>query len=263
MDNATSPLDFASPYTMYDMPFAVWQLYVEHLWNWHPDSWVGSIAYASRLLAFVLLFPFVVLTGLVCANVTVVISSPKTFQQDVASYVIARTLGVVDDVKASTTDHATRNPPTIRIHDASPQMTDPYASSSSELELSSSPESFAAPHTLKMSTLDGASSGGSPFDANPLRDAEGLPSLDVSDPHPYFASEENSLKLSGVGVFSPAGSRPPSPTLTRRHILPEGRSQIPNPDSIANVIGGGRQMLDGDDEGLIFRARARRTDRDE
>lgn len=43
-----------------------------------------------------------------------------------------------------------------------------------------------------------------------------------SHPEAYFASEEHGLELSGVGVFSPAVSQPPSPTLSRRQLHPEG-----------------------------------------
>ena len=42
--------------------------------------------------------------------------------------------------------------------------------------------------------------------------------LSSSQPPVFYASEENSLTLSGVGVFSPAASQPPSPTISRRHL---------------------------------------------
>jgi hypothetical protein len=54
--------------------------------------------------------------------------------------------------------------------------------------------------------------------------------------------------LSGVGVFSPATSQPPSPTLTRRHLHQEGR---------------GHGVVEGDwgsqDEGLAFRRRTKQV----
>lgn len=42
--------------------------------------------------------------------------------------------------------------------------------------------------------------------------------LSSSQPPVFYAGEENSLTLSGVGVFSPATSRPPSPTINRRDL---------------------------------------------
>lgn len=90
-----------------------------------------------------------------------------------------------------------------------------------------------------------------------------LPSLDVSDPHAYFASEENSLKLSGVGVFSPAASRPPSPTLTRRHLIPESRMPPFAMSSIKTTGDAGKHTNGESEEGLTFRPRTRRVEDDE
>jgi len=42
--------------------------------------------------------------------------------------------------------------------------------------------------------------------------------LSSSQPPVFYAGEENSLTLSGVGVFSPATSQPPSPTISRGHL---------------------------------------------
>jgi hypothetical protein len=126
--------------------------------------------------------------------------------QDIASYVIARTLGVIDDVKASTSDKATvhsNDAPTVLVHEASTPQSD-STSENSDRDTSVVLHASGKRHTnLAVDTLE---------------------SLDVSQPHVYFASEENNFKLSGVGVFSPATSQPPSPTLTRRHLHQEGKS---------------------------------------
>jgi hypothetical protein len=46
---------------------------------------------------------------------------------------------------------------------------------------------------------------------------------DFLQPSVFYAGEDN--KLSGVGVFSPASSHPPSPVLSRLH-LPQDESSI-------------------------------------
>lgn len=116
--------------------------------------------------------------------------------QDLSSYIIARTLGVVDAVKASTNDKpvfpVTRiKPPSILIEDMStltPDLTDsthaagiPVSPSDSITSTDEEPGGLAA-----------------------------FASLDAS----MFSND----KLSGVGVFSPASSRPSSPTLSRRKL---------------------------------------------
>ncbi|KAJ7287850.1 hypothetical protein C8J57DRAFT_1496262 [Mycena rebaudengoi] len=176
--------------TISSLPRLGWDLYIDYLWNWtdYPNSWISRIAYTSRVLAILFILPIVILTLL-----------------DLASYGIARTLGVIDDVKASTSDKET-------IHNKVPLV-----------------------QVLDASTP--ASS--SPSDADTLLPSEYNSSTDTlpppSHPHAYFMSEENSLKLSGVGVFSPAASRPPSPTITRRNLQ----------------LGGDAET----DEGITFRKR--------
>ncbi|KAH9949604.1 hypothetical protein B0H21DRAFT_102710 [Amylocystis lapponica] len=87
-------------------PGTLWHLYVEYLWNYQPRSWVSSTASTFRVLAFVVIIPCVLLLLL-----------------DVVSYVIARTLGVIEDTKASTSETlvapSTPSTPSIAIHDAS------------------------------------------------------------------------------------------------------------------------------------------------
>ncbi|KAI0318252.1 hypothetical protein OF83DRAFT_45393 [Amylostereum chailletii] len=72
-------------------PYQLWRWYVDYLWYYERDSWVASTASTFRILAAITLFPGIVLVLL-----------------DVASYVIARTLG---DPTASTSS----NPPRIVI----------------------------------------------------------------------------------------------------------------------------------------------------
>ncbi|KAJ7178392.1 hypothetical protein C8R43DRAFT_872236 [Mycena crocata] len=183
------------------LPRTIWYFYVDHLWNWteHPNSWVSRIAYTSRVLAIILLLPIVILTLL-----------------DLASYGIARTLGVIDTVEASTSDKETihNKVPLVRIYEAT------TPSPSSSFNATDSEHDTLHEHTDNFSSTDT------------------LPPLSIltpSHPRAYFTSEDNSLKLSGVGVFSPATSTPPSPTITRRALAEE-------------------KMTDGD-EGIIFRKR--------
>ncbi|KAH9935527.1 uncharacterized protein B0H18DRAFT_415449 [Fomitopsis serialis] len=138
-------------------PASLWQLYVEHLWNYTPGSWVDSAAWTFRMLAFLSILPFAILTLL-----------------DVTSYVIARTLGVIDDTKASTSETGSvptgADTPTIVIQPESPPPT--------------------------KTTM-------------------------TSPPPTYFRGpleEEGNLELSGVGMFSPVPSQPPSPTISRREL---------------------------------------------
>ena len=46
-------------------PALLWSWYIEYLWNYETDSWVGRIANASRVMAFVLLLPTLILGLLV------------------------------------------------------------------------------------------------------------------------------------------------------------------------------------------------------
>ncbi|KAF8894021.1 hypothetical protein BD779DRAFT_1504780 [Infundibulicybe gibba] len=131
------------------IPSRIWEFYSQNLWYYGPNSWVARAAYSCRILAIVVVLPIMIL-GLL----------------DITSYGIARTLGVIDDVKASTSDKETvhQDTPTILVHE-------------------------------------------------PKHDAQKDPQ---TSPPAFFVSEDNNLKLSGVGVFSPATSQPPSPTISRR-----------------------------------------------
>lgn len=118
---------------------------------------------------------------------------------DIASYTIARTLGVVDIVKASTSDKQTvhaRKPPTIHIRAASIDLSNP--------DLTDTPSPNAR-NPFYVSDSDSSRS-------------ISTDSRDMTDVRltAYFTSEGDNLELSGVGVFSPASSRPPSPVVSRR-----------------------------------------------
>lgn len=129
------------------------------------------------------------------------VSNSLSYFQDISSYGIARTLGVIDDVKASTSDIATvhQNITTssiVRIQEPGTPLSDsshPY-SDQSDTE-----------HTRH------------------IQSQRQLSHLGVSQPSTFFASEDHNLKLSGVGVFSPATSRAPSPTISRKNLLLDSR----------------------------------------
>ncbi|KAK7472726.1 hypothetical protein VKT23_000836 [Stygiomarasmius scandens] len=172
-------------------PRIIWTYYVDYLVNYQPNSLVAKIAYSFRIFAILLIMPITILALL-----------------DISSYVIARTLGVVDDVRASTSDRqtvhtTTDSTPIIRIQEPSIHIESISSESSSPAsESRSNPKLFmfdSSQSSLNVTTPDGSS------------------------PLEYFTSEENNLKLSGVGVFSPASSQPPSPTISRRSLALDGR----------------------------------------
>ncbi|PIL36141.1 hypothetical protein GSI_01801 [Ganoderma sinense ZZ0214-1] len=160
------------------LPLTIWHLYVDNLVFYNGGSWVHSIASTFRFLAFATIVPFILLTLL-----------------DVASYIIARTLGVIDETKASTSGehvaglHAHPNnpnrdvrPPAIVVHDSA--------------------------EDADMTALAAAT---------PLPDD----------------GEHGNLKLSGVDTFSPAPSQPGSPTL-QRHEFAQLQTAHWEPDSVTS-----------------------------
>lgn len=122
---------------------------------------------------------------------------------------IARTLGVIDDVKASTSDkstvHSGMHTPSIMIQDTSTSNFDTTPADSDQGTPSNCNGNDG--NAVKRSKMAGVS----------------LDSLNVSEPSAFYAGEDAHLKLSGVGVFSPATSQPPSPTLSRRNVFSGGR----------------------------------------
>jgi hypothetical protein len=101
--------------------------------------------------------------------------------------VIARTLGVIDDTRASTSDK-------------------------SEMHEMSVPTLLVSDHSNTSTALDSNAPtsrlGSGDHDAHNIASA--------NDPHALFYNSGE--KLSGVGVFSPAASRPASPTIERRRL---------------------------------------------
>ncbi|KAF9222746.1 hypothetical protein BS17DRAFT_783330 [Gyrodon lividus] len=189
-------------------PRLLWDIYVKYLWNYQPGSWVGRTASAFRILAVILVLPVVVLTLL-----------------DVTSYVIARTLGVVDDVKASTSDSTNETIP-IPVPSAFIQDTS-LARASADL----------APEENHQTQSAACHQG-----HNTAADLEDLQASDDSiRPQAFFAGEED-LQLSGVGVFSPAASTPPSPLFSRMklHTFDSGVVRVGEVN---------------DDEGIVLRRR--------
>lgn len=130
------------------------------------------------------------------------------FAQDLASYGIARSLGVIDDVKASTSDKSTIHvtaapqlqPPLIRVNGVDSPASESTFSSDSDRD------SISLDHTHHNRMLR------SPLSASMTEDEVDM----GSQPSLYYVGEDS--KLSGVGVFSPAASMPSSPTISRYNL---------------------------------------------
>ncbi|KII92820.1 hypothetical protein PLICRDRAFT_103296 [Plicaturopsis crispa FD-325 SS-3] len=182
-----------------EIPRRIWSLYVDYLWNYTADSWVAHIAYTVRVFAFLLILPLVILTLL-----------------DTTSYVIARTLGVVDAVKASTSDKPT--PPTDSATEAvtTPSILISAASAPSIADEYGNESHFPV---ASDSTFSMSSAGDSNYSLSTLNSSNTFPLPAPDTPHSELgAYPGHNLKLSGVDVFSPATSQPPSPTMSRRSI---------------------------------------------
>lgn len=120
--------------------------------------------------------------------------------QDIVSYGIARTLGIVDDVEASTSGQSSNatsaGVPLIYINGESPA-----SDSQNDSDREFMTEDINAQRR-------GAAS-----------------SVAVSQPKAFYASDPDGLKLAGADVFSPAVSTPSSPTLSRKPTLFEGDTE--------------------------------------
>ncbi|PBK74531.1 hypothetical protein ARMSODRAFT_1081441 [Armillaria solidipes] len=114
------------------LPRLIWDLYLKYLWFYSPNSWVACIAYGFRIIAIFLISPIVIVTLL-----------------DLASYGVARTLGIVDAVKASTSDSASAglNIPAVNVDDVTPL---------DSLD-TSSPHAYFTSDENKLSGVDGLS----------------------------------------------------------------------------------------------------------
>jgi len=197
---------------IFDAPAFAWHWYWTNLWLTQPNSWVASVAWTFRLLAILLISPFVILTLL-----------------DLTSYVIGRTLGLGVH-NASTSDKVSAiqrsTVPAIRVQEVNEEASGEATKEGGE-KLKVEAYSEDSPHV-----------GASMARRKPRLKIEGFTPLTTtsdaetadgppSSPSPYFLSptEEGNLELSGYDVFSPAVSRaasqPPSPTTGRRALGPK------------------------------------------
>jgi len=189
--NFTSQIaSFTSETTLSSIPRLLWEYYLEYLWFYDDGSWVARIASTFRVLAFLLIIP---MTGISLLDIT--------------SYLIARTLGIVDDVKASTSDKGTIHNkegmpsldlPSLDLRDVSTDST-PSSGAVSDVPITTTKSDRLKP---------------------PSKERRSTQQPHVP-PQAFFASEDMQLKISGEGVFSPAVSQPSSPTITRRHLRNE------------------------------------------
>ena len=153
------------------------------------------------------------------------------------SYIIARTLGVIDDTKASTSDRGSLHavgvaertdtePPTIIVQSAS-------MSTSPSVPL----DTGRATEKLQFG-IDGSRSQHKSSSTSSLY--EGNPAL------------------AGVGVFSPAASTPSSPTIERRRLgsLSKGSSGITPFSPLEDGTGSSEKMIaDGEGEEELIKSR--------
>ncbi|KAK0212827.1 hypothetical protein DFS33DRAFT_70826 [Desarmillaria ectypa] len=130
--NVTFVPTIASAMDLSSLPRLIWDLYLEYLWYYPPNSWVACIAYGFRIVAIFLISPIVIITLL-----------------DLASYGVARTLGIVDVVKASTSDSAPAglDIPSVNVDDVTPL---------DSLD-TSSPHAYFTSDENKLSGVDGLS----------------------------------------------------------------------------------------------------------
>ncbi|EGN99691.1 hypothetical protein SERLA73DRAFT_72489 [Serpula lacrymans var. lacrymans S7.3] len=175
---------------------------------------------------------------------------PSTTLQDITSYVIARTLGVVDVVKVSTTAQLPH--PHLYLH---------HPPSSASLSASTSASMSASAPSTPIVLVEDVSLSPSFSEDVPSADEQGVlgrlsPRRGVRDdggaeeearPETFFASEDGS-QLSGVGVFSPAASQPPSPVQSRAKL----HHQDPTVESVREE---GDERVD---RGITLRRRAGR-----
>lgn len=121
------------------------------------------------------------------------------------SYIIARTLGIIDDTKASTSDRRSLHPVAVV---GEPDVKPPTI-------------------IIQSASVTGSMPTGPSFPADavgqPLDEVTGRLRLEIDNSHSHHPQSSSSSSLyegnpalAGVGVFSPAASTPPSPTIERR-----------------------------------------------
>jgi len=195
-------------------PYHLWAYYMQYLWNYEPSSWVAQIALVYKVFAFLLVLPLAILGKL-----------------DVSSYVVARTLGVVDVVKASTEapiDHLSarsksRGGGKSRSRDPPRLLRD-----SPDIVVTSPPRTPLTPRFRAGASDTDEGDVHTPTGTPPSESEMGHSNMIVSDEEADGLAELSGLdqsifsneQLAGVGVFSPAASRPASPTLSRFKPLP-------------------------------------------
>lgn len=187
---------------------------------------------------------------------------------------IARTLGVVDDAKASTSDADTAaDGPHISVTTVSPRVPTTCTCACAPVPLAPVRASEGLVkrrtdgdgHDCTSETGAGTSAAGHACGAQPrgssrlnvhahVRSAD-RDALDAPPPRPprayYFAGEEEGLRLAGEGVFSPAVSVPPSPL-------------TPGIPLDTFTEGGGRVSGQvSEEEGIVLRRRVRDPREDE
>lgn len=157
------------------------------------------------------------------------------------SYIIARTLGVIDDTKASTSDRGSLH--TVAVAEGTDTETPTIIVQSASIAGSmpttpSVPVDIGRPLEKLQFGIDGSHSQHQSSSTSSLY--EGNPAL------------------AGVGVFSPAASTPPSPTIERRRFgsLSKGSSGITPFTPLEDGTGSNEKMItDGEGEEEVIKSR--------
>jgi len=213
---------------LFELPAVLWARYIEYLWDYESGSWVDASASTFRLFAAFIIVPLALLVML-----------------DVTSYIIARTLGVIDDTKASTSDRESLHPVTVvEGTDAKPPTI--------------IVQSASVPGSLLNSPSVPADVG------RPLDEIKEKLQLEIdrSITHPQSSSSlyEGNPALAGVGVFSPAASTPSSPTIERKRIGSMSKGSGITPLSQLDDDNGSseRAVTDEEEEEEIIKSRVGR-----
>lgn len=164
------------------------------------------------------------------------------------SYIIARTLGVIDDTKASTSDRQSLHPvAVVEGNEAKPPAI--------IVQSASVAGSMSTSSSIKTDI-------GQPLDG--IGEKLRL-ELDGSHPRPQSSSSsslyEGNPALAGVGVFSPAASTPSSPTIEKKRFgsFSKGSNGITPLSSLDGGNGSSERMTtDGEGEEEIIKSRVGR-----
>ena len=77
------------------LPATLWNLYVDYLWNYKPNSWVSSAASTFRVLAVLCIVPFAILTLLVrMLSYVVRLDTHKNFQDALSCRDLSELIGI-------------------------------------------------------------------------------------------------------------------------------------------------------------------------